>query len=1136
MNHFAIRTTLKFDPFQEILDSGKIRALVAPIGEISEQTFNYYFNLIQSVRKIPFESLTPSLIIDPHKTNNHVSHGWKEGNVFFEFFDHYYEKSMWEGFQPYKKIFAFIGVVHCQKAKNFEDLNNQFKKLQEEYKSKPFIARCFAFDPRENQDDPMLDNFYMIPNTENQQHLCFYLNTLMTDMANSILNQFNTMMIDYHQIFGTPSTPDEYQKTIDPHNLRKLKKSRQLKLLGDYCLLSGSSLDAKNIYLSALEQSKLLNDFVWIAGCLEGFCCSIILENYHKPMFIKDEKIVDEISHNLTDSINFYSKKKLIPLQVEAIFKLSRFLVNVSSNSNRKIQILQLLSDAYSFIGEFTPKEKILFTTSLSSIYEQIGCWRKFGFSLYETGLYYRTLRNWKLSLHFFLLSAPFLQLPSLLQIGSKAQEKYLQMLNSGIEYSESVDEKRKYLTKSIFENSRHKITKMIKMQMNLISDLIENSNLLKDSDKIVQYSIFDLKTFYQYLDSNMQKQIVFNLMSSAKSTSQNSLFDLRDFPPIISVKIDALSEYLKPREKINKEEPEKKLFLFNPFENKNKKEDSEIFWVQNEMGKVSVVISNPFDFELIIHSASLETSGVGFDSFPISLAVAPRTFNKEIFLHGKPNEPGELSICGLNLNIFNIGYYHKIEPIQKIRVVPPLPLLFVEGNFSQKIQLCSGETRDFTLNFQNSGAIPIDKLNINFTEKLKQGITPNDDPFIKYYSFPLFSWDKNIILKNLPLAPSCSFCLPIRLVAKSGIVKSKIEIDYEANSEKQISETIHLIPNSENQTKQNDQEIQPKNDVSYYRKFHIQFDFNIIDQVSITRFDLVPMIQFIETDYKTISKSILCYLLLFELKNSSQQTFHIFWDKNLEQIEQQFHPQNPITVSPFEPKPSNAFGAKNQAFPLVLEPNSEKRVIFFSTTLAQEMLRKVNYSERNIESFVPYEEVVNNFVFNNHRQPDKNEDKFLQNLCNFKSAVIENISFHWISNLETHGILTGSHLSFTKSSVDLVFSNSNFFLDFIIENQPKISQVFPIQISLINRVDFPIFLDFSLKFYFDDFPIENQKNCFLLKSGIIDQKNIKIEGNANNLLKIHLFFLKSGTYQIKATCKINQFDHLVEKSLIIRV
>eukprot|EP00951_Prasinocladus_malaysianus_P031373 scaffold300249_cov51-Prasinocladus_malaysianus.AAC.1 len=55
---------------------------------------------------------------------------------------------------------------------------------------------------------------------------------------------------------------------------RKRRHGRLRKAMGDHCLLAGSPQNAADHYMTAIDLSRAVNDFVWLGSALEGHICA----------------------------------------------------------------------------------------------------------------------------------------------------------------------------------------------------------------------------------------------------------------------------------------------------------------------------------------------------------------------------------------------------------------------------------------------------------------------------------------------------------------------------------------------------------------------------------------------------------------------------------------------------------------------------------------------------------------------------------------------------------------------------------------------------------------------------------------------------------------------------------------------
>lgn len=68
-----------------------------------------------------------------------------------------------------------------------------------------------------------------------------------------------------------------HQQFFQAIKAKKRRNARAQKAIGDYCLLAGSPLDANSHYFSSLELARMIGDYFWYAGALEGGVCAFLV-------------------------------------------------------------------------------------------------------------------------------------------------------------------------------------------------------------------------------------------------------------------------------------------------------------------------------------------------------------------------------------------------------------------------------------------------------------------------------------------------------------------------------------------------------------------------------------------------------------------------------------------------------------------------------------------------------------------------------------------------------------------------------------------------------------------------------------------------------------------------------------------
>ncbi|KAI8991231.1 TRAPP II complex [Mycotypha africana] len=200
--------------------------------------------------------------------------------------------------------------------------------------------------------------------------------------------------------------------------------------------------------------------------------------------------------------------------------------------------------------------------------------------------------------------------------------------------------------------------------------------------------------------------------------------------------------------------------FIYNPFS--KKKKEPEIHLIKNEVCEFRVVMTNPFDFDLDIHTLVLSTSGVSFSSVP-SVAVVPANDSVELILTGTPLETGALIIRGCRVKIMGFaeqefllddqqdsgksmtvqqqqqqqskGNPNKVERDKSdptgsdtslmssrcitLNVIEEQPLLNIKSTsiLHGAIMLFEGEKIKVTVEVENIGKTPVDYLTLSFMD-----------------------------------------------------------------------------------------------------------------------------------------------------------------------------------------------------------------------------------------------------------------------------------------------------------------------------------------------------------------------------------------------------------------------------------
>jgi hypothetical protein len=126
------------------------------------------------------------------------------------------------------------------------------------------------------------ENLILFPPSDKQTQE-FHLQTMMQDIAASLLMEFEKWVLQAESAGTILKTPLDSQASLNSEEVIKAKKrrlGRAQKTIGDYSLLAGSPVDANAHYSTALELARLTGDYFWYAGALEGSVCALLVRLY----------------------------------------------------------------------------------------------------------------------------------------------------------------------------------------------------------------------------------------------------------------------------------------------------------------------------------------------------------------------------------------------------------------------------------------------------------------------------------------------------------------------------------------------------------------------------------------------------------------------------------------------------------------------------------------------------------------------------------------------------------------------------------------------------------------------------------------------------------------------------------------
>ncbi|KAJ3424900.1 trafficking protein particle complex subunit [Anaeramoeba flamelloides] len=931
------RYTSVFDPYQRITEPSFLKISVVPVGSISIKSFEHFFNKLKQIQHISHNQLLLK------KSNNpNIKQGWERGFIKIQYSKDKAIKSEWEEFQPHKKIWALVGIanstIDIKQKKIRKDLTNLIsnnKKKKKKHKRdgnnkggiyQP-IVRCFKIQNKEdenqnkeNKEQKETKNkkeqkpSIFIPITDDDQKIELAIKQIVSavveNMAQIIAtpqNNWKSLKVPFKQKFS-----NEEQKNSNK------SQAQYYKWVADHCLLTGLLEDARTHYNKVITTTNSSSDSIWNASSKESI-----------------EKLNQNVIDSYREILLIYKKKKIEILKIEAALKFSRFLLETKQIGNRKIGI-EILYDLYSNSPNLEIDEMILLYLNLASLYEIIGFKRKVNFFFSQIAYLFKEKGNWKMLHDFILFSCPILNEINIQQISPSINQST--STSTSLEFPLSSEklsslEMETLLSKSTnpieFSNKIKNTKKWINIQIPILFELITASSNLEDYLKLIHYIIYLLLNYRSFLSEIFQKKLIILIEKASDYLPLTTRININGFPTILEYNLITKNEEIKLNKIITGENENQQnksdVFIFSPFANKNKNKNKNeievIEYTENEKINLSIILSNPFEFEINIHKIYFNTNSKQFRPFPISLTIPPLTKEFNCLLTGNSLLIGDVfEICECIIEIYNLQFIHPIKINKKIKIIKSKPLLKITRIGSSNLNLFEGEYFNTSLLFENIGSKPINKIEISYQIKYdkEQQITENSI-YQDFYLPPVLSFDEKLIKSNCPLNLNQKFILPLKWCARKNLKKIDILIKY-FNHSKPLSNLQKKIENYNNHhdddddnhkiggvnnmeitvknenegdenknedenddENENDQQNEDKDDhenemedVNYFRISKIPYYLNITSGLSLMNFSLIkPNPTFLKDNY-IFNNELKSFISVLELKNFTNMKFHL--------------------------------------------------------------------------------------------------------------------------------------------------------------------------------------------------------------------------------------------------------------------
>ncbi|WCJ30356.1 hypothetical protein M5689_011921 [Euphorbia peplus] len=788
------------EPDVSIETSCMIRVAILPIGRVPPNILRDYYSMFLRHHTIPLSAI--SSFYTEHQKSPFTNQPWDTGSLRFKFVLAGSPPSPWEDFQSNRKILAVIGVCHCPSSPDLDFVLDQFNAASKTYDS-ALVSRCFAFSPCDSQLEDggkKGENLKLFPPAD-QQTLEIHLQTMMQDIAASLLMEFEKWVLRAESAGTTLKTPLDSQASLSSEEVIKAKKrrlARAQKTIGDYCLLAGSPVDANAHYSTAVELARLTTDFFWYAGALEGSVCALLIDEASQ----KDTVFEDEVKYRYNSVISHYKKsftpdnsQRVSPLsfELEATLKLARFLCRKRTTKDVVDLLTNAADGAKSLIDA---SDRLILYVEIARLFGSIGYQRKAAFFS-------------RLVAQLYMQQDNKLAATSAMQVLAMTTRAYRVQSRASFNHHHSNETRLSHVDSGKMHH--HSVVSLFESQWSTLQMVVLREILLsavRAGDPLAAWSAAArlLRSYYPLITPAGQNGLASALNNSAERlplgtrSADPALPFVRLYSfPVHQSQMDIIKR-TGAREDWWAGAAPSGPFIYTPF-SKGEPSDSgkqELIWIVGEPVEISVELANPCGFNLRVDSIYLSVHSSNFDAFPVTVDLPPNS-SKVISLSGIPTSVGLVTIPGCIVHCFGVITEHLFRDVDNlllgaaqglvlsdpfrccgcpklrnvsvpnISVVHALPLLVshvVGGDGS--IVLYEGEIRDVWISLANAGTVPVEQAHISLSGKHQDSVL----------SIPY-----EALKSALPLKPGAEVILPVTLKAwQLGLQEADISMGKLAN------------------------------------------------------------------------------------------------------------------------------------------------------------------------------------------------------------------------------------------------------------------------------------------------------------------------------------------------------------------
>ncbi|XP_076957644.1 trafficking protein particle complex II-specific subunit 120 homolog isoform X2 [Bidens hawaiensis] len=773
------------EPDVSIETCSTIRIVVIPIGPITPPHFRKYVAMLAQHRTVDLAAI--SSFYTARKKSPFSQQPWDSGTLRFKYVIGESPPSPWEDFQAYRKIHAVIGICHCPSSPDLESVLLQFVEACNGY-ALSFVQRCFAFSPADSQlekESNKPNKLVLFPPAD-QRTQEFHLQTMMQDIAASLLMEFEKWVLAAESSGTLLKTPLDTQASLSAEEqffhaikAKKRRNARAQKAIGDYCLLAGSPLDAHNHYCTALELSRMIGDYFWYAGALEGGVCAFLMGKIGQ----KDPGLVEEVKYRYNGVIMHYRKSIMqesdqrvssLSFELEATLKLARFICRPEM-VKEVVELLTNASDGAKSLID--PNDRLILYVEIARLFGNLGYHRKAAFFSRQVAKLYLQHQN-------NLAASSALQVLAITTKAYRVQSRATTPLhNVSTEIVTDNGKMRQQMVVSLFESQ------WSTLQMIVLKEILLSA--VRAGDPLAAWSAAArlVRSYYPLITPPAQNGLVTALVNSADRLPSGThcpdpalpFIRLHSFP-LHSSQADIIKRNPKREDWWAGAVPSGP-FIYTPFTKKDSTSTTKhsLIWVIGEPVQVLVELANPCGFDLIVNSIYLSVHSGNFDAFPVTMTLTSNT-SKVLSLSGVPTKEGPVSITGCIVHCFGVTTEHLFKDVDNlvlgaaqgliicdpfrssgsvklknitvpnIIIIPQMPLLVshVVGGDSS-IMLYEGEIRKLYINLANAGTVPVEQTHILLSGKNQHSV---------------ISVGYENLKSALPLKPGAEVIIPVTVKA----------------------------------------------------------------------------------------------------------------------------------------------------------------------------------------------------------------------------------------------------------------------------------------------------------------------------------------------------------------------------------